>query len=86
MVSLFTKDTMEPFCAESVGDSLMGIATLSNEKNYTVFEYNKYRIRFIAPYSLEYYTEVKEWDKGYLVVMAKYKQDRKSTRLNSSHP
>lgn len=36
-------------------------------KNYTVFEYNKYRIRFIAPYSLEYYAEVKEWDKGYLV-------------------
>ena len=39
MVSLFTKDT-RTFCAESVGDSLMGIATLSNEKNYTVFEYN----------------------------------------------
>lgn len=67
MVSLFTKDTMEPFCAESAGDSLMGIATLTNEKNYTVFEYNKYRIRFIAPYSLEYYAEVKEWDKRYLV-------------------
>ena len=67
MVSLFTKDTMEPFSAESAGDSLMGIATLTNEKNYTVFEYNKYRIRFIAPYSLEYYAEVKEWDKGYLV-------------------
>ena len=76
MVSLFTKDTMEPFWAGSAGDSLMGIATLSNEKNYTVFEYDKYRIRFIAPYSLEYYTEVKEWDKGYLVVMAKYKQNK----------
>lgn len=58
MVSLFTKDTMEPFCAESAGDSFMGIATLTNEKNYTVFEYNKYIIRFIAPYSLEYYTEL----------------------------
>ena len=54
----------------------MGIATLTNEKNYTVFEYNRYRIRFIAPYSLEYYTEVKEWDKGYLVVMAKYKHNK----------
>ena len=32
MVSLFTKDIMEPFCAESAGDSLMGIATLSSEK------------------------------------------------------
>lgn len=33
-------------------------------------------IRFAAPYSLEYYTEVKEWDNGYLVVMAKYKQNQ----------
>ena len=48
-------------------------ATLSNEKNYTVFQFNGHIIRFTAPYSLEYYTEVKEWDKGYLVVMAKYK-------------
>ena len=54
----------------------MGIATLKKEKNYTVFEYNKYRIRFLAPYSLEYYAEVKEWDKGYLVVMAKYKHNK----------
>lgn len=48
-------------------------ATLSNEKNYTVFQFNGHIIRFTAPYSLEYYTEVKEWDKGYLVVIAKYK-------------
>ena len=34
-------------------------------------------IRFIAPYSLERYTAVKEWDKGYLVVMAKYKHNEK---------
>ena len=51
-------------------------ATLSNEKNYTVFQFNVHIIRFTAPYSLEYYTEVKEWDKGYLVVMAKYKQNK----------
>lgn len=51
-------------------------ATLSNEKNYTVFQFNGHIIRFTAPYSLEYYTEVKEWDKGYLVVMAKYKQNK----------
>ena len=44
-------------------------ATLSNEKNYTVFQFNGHIIRFTAPYSLEYYTEVKEWDNGYLVVM-----------------
>ena len=35
-----------------------------------------YRTCFIAPYSLEYYTEVKEWDKGYLVIMAKYKHNK----------
>ena len=51
-------------------------ATLSNEKNYTVFQFNGHIIRFTAPYSLEYYTEVKEWDKGYLVVIAKYKQNK----------
>lgn len=34
-----------------------------------------YTIRFRAPYSLERYTEIKEWDKGYLVVMAKYKHN-----------
>ena len=51
-------------------------ATLSNEKNYTVFQFNGHIIRFTAPYSLEYYTEVKEWDNGYLVVMAKYKQNK----------
>ena len=51
-------------------------ATLSNEKNYTVFRFNGHIIRFIAPYSLDYYTEVKEWDNGYLVVMAKYKQNK----------
>ena len=30
-------------------------------------------IRFATSLKLERYTEVKEWDKGYLVVMAKYK-------------
>lgn len=47
-------------------------AILSSENEYTIFKYNKYIIRFRAPYSLEKYTQVKEWDNGYLVVMAKY--------------
>lgn len=55
---------------------MTGLATLSNEKNYTVFRYGDHVIRFAAPYSLEHYTEVKEWDNGYLVVMAKYKQNQ----------
>lgn len=56
---------------------MTGIATLGNENNYTVFKYGDHVIRFAAPYSLEHYTEVKEWDKGYLVVMAKYKHNQK---------
>ena len=50
----------------------MDCATLSNEEGYTVFEFENYRIRFKAPYSLEHYISVKEWDNGYLVVMAKF--------------
>ena len=52
---------------------MVDVAFLSNEKNYTKFQFRNHVIRFVAPYSLEYYKEVKEWDKGYLVVMAKYK-------------
>ena len=44
---------------------MSGVATLSNEKNYTVFQFGNHVIRFIAPYSLERYTAVKEWDNGY---------------------
>ena len=56
---------------------MSGVATLSNEKNYTVFRFGNHVIRFVAPYSLERYTAVKEWDNGYLVVMAKYKHNEK---------
>ena len=52
-------------------------AVLSNDKNYTVFQAGRHIIRFKAPYSLEYYTKVKEWNQGYLVVMAKYKHNDK---------
>ena len=55
---------------------MMNEAVLSNEKNYTKFQFGNHVIRFVAPYSLEYYTEVKEWDNGYLVVMAKYKHNK----------
>ena len=56
---------------------MSGVATLSNEKNYTVFQFENHVIRFIAPYSLERYIAVKEWDNGYLVFMAKYKHNEK---------
>lgn len=51
----------------------MNYAVLSNDKEFTIFRYGDSIIRFKAPYSLEYYSKVKQWDNGYLVVMAKYK-------------
>ena len=56
---------------------MVDVAFLSNEKNYMKFQFRNHVIRFVAPYSLEYYTEVKEWDNGYIVVMAKYKHNEK---------
>lgn len=66
---LYDKDLDEPILIEE--------AYLSNDKDYTIFRYADYMIRFQAPYSLEKYTEVKEWDNGYLVVMAKYAHNEK---------
>lgn len=48
-------------------------AILSNDENYTIFEYNRQVVRFVTSSKLERYTQVLEWDHGYLVVMAKYK-------------
>ena len=48
------------------------MAVLSHRDGFTVFQFRNHTIRFRAPYSLERYTQVKEWDNGYLVVMAKY--------------
>ena len=40
-------------------------ATLSCEKDYTVFRFRNYVIQFQAPYSLERYTEIKN---GFMVI------------------
>ena len=50
----------------------MDYAVLGKDHEFIIFEYQNYRIRFKAPYSLEKFTSIKEWDEGYLVVMAKY--------------
>lgn len=47
-------------------------AYLSNDGSYTLFSFNKTRLKFIAPYSLEKYEKVLHWDNGYLEVLAKY--------------
>jgi len=54
------------------GDIMSNEALLSNTKEFTSFEFNGHNIRFRTSSKLERYTEVKEWDHGYLVVMAKY--------------
>lgn len=51
-------------------------AFLSNDGEYTVFSFGNNRLKFIAPYSLEHYVNVLEWDSGYLVVMAKYAHNK----------
>lgn len=51
-------------------------AILTSDQRYTIFKYGKYVIRFKAPYSLEKYTQIKEWNHGYLVVMAKYSHNK----------
>ena len=48
-------------------------AYLTNRGEYTVFTYGNRSLTFLTSKSLERYTQVKEWDNGYLVVMAKYK-------------
>ena len=47
-------------------------AVLSSGGGYTAFSFGGYHIRFKAPYSLERYVDVVNWDDGYLVVLAKY--------------
>lgn len=53
-------------------------AYLSNEGTYTVFSYGDSRLKFIAPYSLERYENVLQWDDGYIVVMAKYTHNKEA--------
>ena len=57
---------------DALSRTIDGIAELSNRGDYTTFTFGGTCIRFKAPYSLERYLEVKEWDHGYIVVDAKY--------------
>ena len=47
-------------------------AYLSNNGEYTTLTFGERTITFLTSKSLERYTSIKEWDNGYLVVMAKY--------------
>lgn len=47
-------------------------ALLSNDADVTRFSYADETIRFRTSPRLERYTAVKQWDNGYIVVMARY--------------
>lgn len=49
-------------------------AILTSEGEYTIFKFNNERIKFATSKRLERYTKIIEWDHGYLVVNAKYKE------------
>lgn len=48
-------------------------AVLKSDHQYTIFIFRNQVIRFVTSSKLEKYTSIKEWDHGYLVVTAKYK-------------
>ena len=51
---------------------MKNIAYLNNKGDFIQFEYKNTKIRFKAPCSLEKIEKIKEWDNGYIVVSAKY--------------
>ena len=48
-------------------------AILTNRGEYSIFQFNNQIIRFATSDRLEKYTKIINWDNGYIVVMAKYK-------------
>ena len=50
-------------------------AYLSTDKEMIQFRYRDKIIRFRGPYSLERFISIKEWDNGYIVVMAKFQHN-----------
>lgn len=48
-------------------------AILSSSGEYTTFSFGGRTLTFLTSKELERYTRVKEWDNGYLVVMARFK-------------
>ena len=47
-------------------------ATLSSEKNYTLFSYGERSLKFRAPKSLKRYLHVNKWNAGYIEVETEY--------------
>ncbi len=47
-------------------------AILSNQGDMTSFRFGNQNIGFRSPKCLKHYVDIKEWDNGYLVVIADY--------------
>lgn len=57
-------------------------AILSSKNEYTIFKYGEHVIHFRSPYSLEKYTQIKEWNNGYA-----FTKDKEYIRiLNLNNP
>lgn len=52
--------------------NLCSQAILSNHGDMTSFRYGNNNIRFRSPKCLKRYVSIKDWDNGYIVVMADY--------------
>ena len=50
----------------------MSYAILTNERDYTIFKFKNYVLKFKTSKCLEWYSHVKTWDNGYIEVMTKY--------------
>ena len=48
-------------------------AALTNNREYMIFKFRNEKIRFMTSKRLERYTKIIDWDQGYLVATAKYR-------------
>ncbi len=57
-------------------ESRKDVAILSSYDKYTTFSFGGKTLTFRTCNGLERYTKILLWDKGYIEVMAKYKQEK----------
>jgi hypothetical protein len=55
-------------------------AILSSQGEYTTFSFNGRTITFLTSKNLDRYTQIKEWDRGYIVVMCRTKSSPETER------
>ncbi len=60
-------------------------AILSNSGQFTSFKFNEHNIRFKTSPYLEKFIDIIEWDNGYIVVRAKYKNSTEEEYIDLRH-